>query len=550
MTPTQVWEGFDAHEAPLETSIISANTRDNLVKTKQAFTVENTSGGKLRACCDVYYDDRWADARGAILILPSLRESSYMDQLTTFVKEGYLCCVLDYCGIMDGDVHTTFPQDLSYAKFPNCEEYLDKIQDNARNTVWFIWAKIARRAISMLAEQAIVDSNRIAILGLGTGAELGWIVAGIDKRTCAFVAVNGGGYRWTKGLARFAYGNVPSTDHERVFSTGVGAETYAKFITCPTLYISSQSSMYNDIDRMADMIELVNSNAEQMIISTAGGEQITSKEFSAMLRFLRNHFALNGNVITPPTIAFEEVEGRLYVRLHSGHKATQKTLYINYGEENSTYRFWECMPLTQKVGTHEYICNIPVYDKDELIVAYATFEYANGDIMSTRVIGAIPSRLDVNQIEELVIGQSRIIYDSSMGFGSFTSETKQTVLADDNLILAQGPFNITGISAKAGDISLGRNLKDTEYISPTAALHFDAYSPLQRDLEITVYTYPDLKKYTAHKSLHGGEFWQKLLIECTDFKSDEGRTLTKFTNAKVLNIIDINGVVLNNFLWI
>ena len=47
-----------------------------------------------------------------------------------------------------------------------------------------------------------------------------------------------------------------------------------------------------------------------------------------------------------------------------------------------------------------------------------------------------------------------------------------------------------------------------------------------------------------------GEFWQKLLFECTDFKSEEGRTLSTFANVKMIELVNVEGVAFNNFLWI
>lgn len=50
--------------------------------------------------------------------------------------------------------------------------------------------------------------------------------------------------------------------------------------------------------------------------------------------------------------------------------------------------------------------------------------------------------------------------------------------------------------------------------------------------------------------MKGGEFWQKLLFETADFKSEEGRTLASFSIVKTIVAEDVDGVVLNNFLWV
>ena len=59
-----------------------------------------------------------------------------------------------------------------------------------------------------------------------------------------------------------------------------------------------------------------------------------------------------------------------------------------------------------------------------------------------------------------------------------------------------------------------------------------------------------MKRYTAYAKLNGGEFWQKILLDSADFKSDEGKTLAQFRDTKILAIPHAAGVIFNNFLWI
>lgn len=57
LTPTEVWEGFDAHKAPLEASIISAQTQDNIVCSQQIFTADTTKEGRVRVFCKIFTTD-------------------------------------------------------------------------------------------------------------------------------------------------------------------------------------------------------------------------------------------------------------------------------------------------------------------------------------------------------------------------------------------------------------------------------------------------------------------------------------------------------------
>ena len=551
MTPTEVWEGFDPQKAPLESSIISSENDENFVCSKQFFTADTTPSGKLRAYLEVYYDKRWADDRAAILILSKLETTNYKEFVKRIVQEGYVACVLDYAGSFpDDSLHTTFPQEYSYASFEEAEKHMFRIESDARHTPWYVWSMIARRAITLLSEHKLVDKDHIGVLGVSYGAHVAWQVAGTDSRVRALVAINGSGYLWTKGKPRFTSTNIPENDEERAFSTGVGAETYSRFVTCPTLFIGLAESARNDIDRVGDVMNGVKSHEKQLIISK-GDEQITSKEFAAMLVWLRANFALSGAVAITPTISFEASDGELYVKVNSINTVSKRTLFVCYGEPQPYNRYWKSITDLQKIGNHEYTAHIPVINDKELLVAYATFEYNDGNIISTPVIGIVPEQLEVKPDDDPAdVYSSRIIYDGSMGLGNFTPKTQNLMIDERILHQEEGPFGIKGITTEEGDIALYRSAHEIAALSRTTSLHFDAYSPTERELEVVMTTFPGFKKYVATAYLKGGEFWQKILLDSADFKSDEGKTLGKFSDTKCLYIKDAHGVVFNNFLWV
>ena len=552
MTPTEVWEGFNPQKAPLESSIISSETDDNFVCSKQFFTADTTPSGKLRAYIEVYYDKRWADDRAAILLLSTISNNlDYKDFVRQIVKEGYVACVLDYAGTApDETLHTTFPQEYDYASFPEAAKHMLHLETDARHTPWYVWTMIARRAITLLEEHKLVDTEHIGIMGVSAGAQVAWQVAGTDSRVRALVAVNGSGYLWASGKPRFTSNNIPENDEERAFSTGVGAETYSRFVTCPTLFIALAESAYNDIDRAGDIMNGVKSHSKQLIISNAD-EQITTREFKAMLVWLRENFALSGKGSPSPTISFEASDGELYVRLNSIKAVEKRELFVCYGEPNPYNRYWKRVEELQKIGNHEYTAHIPVINDQELIVAYASFEYAGGNIVSTPVIGVFPQSLGVNPDDNpLDVFSSRIIYDGSMGLGNFMPKTESFVVDEYALKQVEGPFEIKGITTTEGDIALYRSAHEIKALTRTTALHFDAYSPVERDLSVVMTTFPGFKKYEAVAHLTGGKFWQKILLESADFKSDEGKTLGKFSDTKCLYVKDAAGIVFNNFLWV
>lgn len=550
MTPREVWRDYDPTSAPLESSIISVEKDGNIVKAEHFFTVESTEQGRIRAYAEVYYDNRWADKRATVLILPDIDKIGLDGIVRSFLGEGYVVCVADYSGAGDDDNRTTFPADAAFAAYPACLDRLDSIGESARRSPWYIWNKVVRRLITLLNTQQIVESSRIALMGIGVGADIAWQVAGMDDRVCALIPICGGGYRWARNEPRFVYGNVPSSDEEIAYSTGVGAESYAKYVNVPTLYIISKNGTVCDPDRAGDIIGFVGSNVKQLIVSETLEQQISQSAFDTLLIWLRNNIVMGLEYSVSPTLSFEATDGKLCLHYNSIRSAVSASLWVSFGEMDPSNRHWSLASDMHKIGENEYTMQIDVPDVKQIVLAYATFEYPDGSIASTPIQGAIPARLGVT-LQTESRGSARIIYDGDMGTGAFMVHTDEPVLAGDVLGCVPGPFGIRGISATHGTLVICRDSNESPVLSGKPALHFDAYLPERRTITVSVYTTDaSRKKYTAYKTLEGGEYWQKLLFEPSDFKSDEGRSLMRFLDTKTLTIEGADGAIFNNFIWI
>ena len=554
LTATEVWEGYDPTSALLESSIVSTDSADGITCSKLTFTAEETASGAIRAFADVYYDGHKEEdkARAAILLLASYPQKNHGDIINALVKHGYTVCLLDYCGaVLSGENKTTFPAELGYAAYPECDNRLNTVLDSARNTPWFVWSKLARRALTLMCTLKVVDKKRLGVMGIGEGAHIAWQVAAMDNRVRAFVSIGGNGYLWAMDKPRFALGSVPTTDEDRTFSAGIGAETYAKFVQCPTLLITARTARECDVDRAGEILSFVKSESKQLLITSTHGTQLSKSVFRALLGWLRHSFSAEPNTqaMPSPSMSFEIIDDQLYLRMHTGAEAASREIYVCYGETLSSARHWIKLNNLQKLNTHYYSVAVPVYDIHELIVAYSTVTYPDGNIVSTPVIGIVPAKQGM-PINNSVRVASRVVYDGSMGLGGFICLTDDAVV-DDNIVVQQdGPFDIKGISATKGGLYLYRSAAELSSMSKFATLHFDAYSPEKREISISMYSYPDFKRYTAYTELEGGEFWQKILLANADFKSEEGRTLSRFDAMKVLAIEDAQGVIFNNFMWI
>ncbi len=554
LTPTEIWEGFNPVKDGTETSIISSREKDNLVTTDVFFTSEKTASGRVRVYARISYDSRWRDARPALILLPSHDENRRFDDITvSLVKAGYVVCLCDYLGRQNGDnPHTTYPDEYSYAQAPECFSHLYSLTTTGRETPWFRWAKAARRAITMISELRYVDSERIGIMGVDLGAQIAWQAAGMDGRVRALVPINGGGYLWRRGTPRFPGGDreLPSDDEERAYSAGVGAETYAKFVSCPTYFIVSSNSSNTDVDRAGDILSLVPAQSKVLLIVRGSASQISMTAFDSLILWLRKNFAHDSAPVRMPDISFRTEENTLYLHLKCSCPPATVSAYYSSGEPVSFARTWTPLSAPQITGEDEYVYRVPTPSPDDLTVAFATVSTPDGMMFSSRVAGIIPADSGITAAADKNTAKSRVVYSGSMGTGLFWVTTDDFFLDESVLSAKKGPFGITGVGTSKGTLVLCRTSYEDFSSSKNAVLQMDIYSAVPKEITFTFVAYPDLTRYECRVRLTGGDFWQKVSICAADCKCESGKTLQKFGICKQMLVSGAEDVLFNNIVWI
>jgi len=249
-------------------------------------------------------------------------------------------------------------------------------------------------------------------------------------------------------------------------------------------------------------------------------------------------------------INFETEENRLLLKANTNLPVQDIDVYVCYGEAIPRLRCWILIKDIQKLQDDTFIANIPVYNPNELIVAYANFYYEDDNISSTPIIGTKAVDLGIETSGDATFIKSRILFDDKMDLGNFTAKNKKAVLAADTLEMREGPYGIKGISTKDGHIVFYRNKHELELVDESSLLHIDIYSPKSRDLKISMTGIDGVTKYHTIISLTGGEFWQKITLDAQDFKLSNGKALTSFKETKAIYIIHAEDIILTNFLWV
>jgi len=549
LTPTQVWEGFNPVKEPLQPSLSNSVERGDVSVSELFFTAESAPDGKVRAFCRTLYKKSGAQKKPALIVLPSLVPEFFDDEvITTLVEEDYAVIILDYAGIYADGPKTSFPKSLEFAQAENAlanPRYMDK---SARNTPWFVWAKICRRAITMASELLYVDRDSIGVIGKNEGAQLAWILAGIEGRIKTAVPLLGGGYLFHDDL-KAADGE--KSEEQRVWTAGVGAETYARAVSCPLYFATSSNNANFDVDRAGDILDYIPVKAKALSISPRTNSQLTLECFKGVLAWLRAFLKASGGDVPTQTVEFENLDGELFLRCRQSVKAKNSVAYVSWNEKHSAARDWHTLePYMTDSQTGDVLFKVEIYDYSERVSAFVNSKFENNLVISSPILEAVPEKLKITAPVLLRAESSRIIYDNTHGLTSSAIESDSLVLDENMLQLREGPHHIVGLTTAAGRLVSYKLAKSPLSAKKDIILQLDAYSKEPRTITLSLLNFADKKSYTASRQLSGGEIWQRVSFVASDFKTRDQKPLQTFSEIEKACFLNAEGVLFNNIIWL
>ena len=546
MTPTEVWESFNPVKEPLETYVEKCQLKNDCLETEMFFTAETVADGKVRAYCKMIHDQHLNEKRPAVLFLANLSENTAFDEIEKlFVKNGYVVFILDYAGFVTSrETRTSFPESLKFASYENAKNNLGYMGESARVTPWFVWSKIARRAITLIGEQTLVDNEKINLVGYIHGAQLAWIVAGIDGRVHAAMPVMGCGYN--------NYGkkdtSLSESEEERAWVSGICPETYAHFISCPIAYATSTNNDFACIDKANEIMAGISSSSKILCISPRTNKQLSKDCFLGLLKWANSAFKSDAEKLPLPTIAFTVDGDKLTLTVDTNSDCDCIETFISYDNAPAPIRDWFSL-VESKTDGFKHVYDVVPFDNNEKLSAFANVTF-NGVVVSTLITSISRDKFDGVKQAPAVIESNRIVYTNKKGIASFAPRTFSVIVDEDDLKLKKGPFGIKGVSVDSGYLTTNNLMKSDFAKDKASILKIDFYSPSQRDIRIQLTSIYTGASYVAKCSLKGGERWQKVLLTPSDFKSEDGKPLGLFADTQITVFKNVAGVILNNIIWI
>lgn len=550
LTPIQLWKDFNPVKEPLEISYVSSNVNeDGFVRRGVYYTSESASDGRARIYAEIVAIDD--NKKKPILLVIGDLDNNIDSKLLEYVANcGYIAASLDYSAISkDRTVYSKYPESLKFAQYDNAIDNLNRAEPSARETCWFVWAKAARRLISVLALESSADMNNIGVIGVRHGALIMWHLAAMDGRVKAAASVVGNEGMLYKGKFKFDNGNDIELDDSRVnWRAAISSEAYARFVSCPILIATSTNNSVSSFDRMEDIVSLLPENSDYTFIACPRLSNQISESVISTIRKWFNSKMKKAAFPANPKMSYEVNDNKMNIIVEPDDSKKIKSVHLHYsyGEPDPEYRNWHTMELTKK---DSYSTTLDIYDIDIRHYVYANIIYSDSLTISALEQTFIPAELEI-QSESAV--RQRIIYDAGKGIDTFTVASDALVVDDDNPYISKSEMGINGITTSEGTLITYKVGDIRCYGEEDSILQLDASSKESRSIELalTCLEDGDLIVYTATAEVSGEEDWTKISFEAQDFKSKDLISMKDWDGLKKLEIKNANNILFNNIIWV
>jgi len=387
-TVEDLWSGFDPEALPLEVERIRSWEEGGAVFETVRFTGESAKGARVRV-----FAIQGAPPEGkklpGVLHVHGGGQTASLDWVRFWVKRGYVCVSFDFCGRWQSRTDYT---DWGPIRHGNMAEAGGgfQLKPTPRESSWYHWTLVSRRALTLLAQHPQVDAKQIGVFGISVGGTLTWMIAGTDARVKAAAPIYGCGYNYDRRNARWGL-LVANEDYNR-FQRILAPEAYAPFISCPVLFLSATNDGHGIMDRSYDTLGATTGPTYQAF-SPGTDHHVEPREGRDLALWMDWHLKGAAPWPKPPTLRLTlnqngTPEG--VVVADAASEVSDVDVYYALGDKRPQARFWRRVP-AERVG-QEWRASLPVMDTWEDLRAFANVTYHKGVCLSTSLQHTIPAQ--------------------------------------------------------------------------------------------------------------------------------------------------------------
>ncbi|MEP4078345.1 dienelactone hydrolase family protein [Haloferula sp.] len=562
-----LWSGYDPRKEPLDVEVVKEWEEDGVTMRVVRYRIGIFNGRKAMMA-GVYGFPKGATDLPGLVQIHGGGQYAHSNAVLTNAKRGYATISISWAGRIstrdykvnpDGvklfwDDKTEDPDYRLTTDWATLDAYhapcrnqqnnfastkpqawtLDTV-DSPRNNPWFLVTLGARRALTFLEQQAEVDGQRLGVYGHSMGGKLTVLTTAADDRVKAAAPSCG-------GISNRSTGDA-------LYDATVADDVSLKRIKCPIIFLSPSNDFHGRINDLQTAITEIKSNEWRTVCSPQHNHQDTAPYMITGLlwmdQFLKGSFRFPATPTT--TLSLKGPKGVPSFRVEADGSQPALAVDVFYtrdgqmgGEkddrENTKQRFWKHAVTTMKDGV--WTADLPLSDTDRPLWVYANVHYPLDPAQS----GASYYYSDYTADQFVISSRMNMVTPDELQASGVQGNLESQALIE----AFNGEWEKEWYTYKPEQ--WGRRtykLRDHRFLapSPDAALVIDVQSDATNTLIV------GLDSHAATVSLRGGNEWQEVKLDRSDFKDSNGATLADWSGIRELRLLSedkletrVNGV--------
>lgn len=536
LTSTVLWQDFDPEKEPLDANILKVAEDGNFSVKSVYFTGRKVSDGQTRVFAKVCQKiDK--PSRQAVLLINDYTKPICEGELKFWAENGFLAMTIDYAGHSAKGAFTLYPSSLNYCNAEAKKGYY-QFGATVRESKIYEYALNSMRAVTYLLREAKAKS--VSVITVKKGARVGAIVMGTDSRIAngtvvfnslfaEFPHYKADKYAGSKDgslEARLAY-----EDRAQCWNTGLAPQTYAMQIKVPVYFILSANSPVVDLLSANKMFYRLNSSCRILMLPSVL-DYVPDEYTQSIVKWSKNGTASDDVLLKKHS----EGGNDNFVRVETKLPLSRLTLWYSRNFEGNA-RNWSVAPLKRTVNG--YIAELDVFSQESSVLAFVS---VTGSVNYTTPL----CELKISKPRKVKI-TTRSIY-----VGTGESNLLPLSLGDEwhgkqhAVEHTAGYLGIKGAKS-SGLVTFAVNDPSVRH-SEIFTVSFDICCKVHQDLKVFAVTDfgKENNKFCATVQLNGDGKWQRITVEQSRFKTDDGRQMGEDAQAQVLAFSAEKEFMVNN----
>jgi hypothetical protein len=428
-------------------------------------------------------------------------------------ERGYAALSFNWGGIWEGrDKFTNWGTALRHANHLSAGRMAMSAEPTVRNSSWYLWTRISRRALTALERTKGVDPEKLGIFGVSMGGTIVWPFAAIDRRVKAACAIYGVGWDTSPLLA-----NLPSGGNETLWQKTMEAQSYADLIKCPILFLNATNDQHGHMDYSFETLSRVKSEVRWAY--TPRFRHHIADEQGIDLPLWMDAYLKGGEPFPKsPKAGLELNKQRVPIfKVEADGSKSIKRVDLFYAVEtrNPRARNWRLVE-GKRVG-NSWTAELPAFQRATEIWTFANVIYESNICLSSNL-----GRLSMRATEPFVDESepiSAVIEDPREGLGGWTTRSTATdpiLPVPSFLKVVKGPDGLPGVTTSRYIPMYDYRIGDPKWRYPQdAELEISVFVSSPRNLKILLHedeSHPFAEKRELSFAMKPEPGWQSIRI--------------------------------------